>query len=73
MRVEIATNAFGMEVNVPDIQKVFHSGASKSVQGFMQESGRAGRNNKFAVSVVYYHPVVISATATDDHMRHNWS
>lgn len=70
LRVVIATNAFGMGVNVPDIQKVLHWGASRSVQGFMQESGRAGRDNKFAVSVVYYHPVDISATATDDHMRH---
>lgn len=62
LRVVIATNAFGMGVNVPDIQKVLHWGASRSVQGFMQESGRAGRDNKFAVSVVYYHPVDISAT-----------
>lgn len=70
LRVVFATNAFEMGVNVPDIQKILHWGASRSVQGFMQESGRAGRDNNFAVSVVYYHPVDISATATDDHMRH---
>lgn len=72
LRVVIETNAFGMGVYVPVIQKVLHWGASRSVQGFMQESGRAGtcRDTKFAVSVVFYHPVDISATATDDHMRH---
>lgn len=60
LRVVIETNAFGMGVYVPDIQKVFYWGASRSVQGFMQESGRAGtcRDTKFAVSVVFYHPVV---------------
>lgn len=69
VRVIIATNAFGMGVNVQDVQRVIHWGASKSFQGFMQESGRAGRDNNFAPSIIYYHPVDISATATDDYIR----
>ncbi|XP_061186069.1 ATP-dependent DNA helicase RecQ-like [Saccostrea echinata] len=69
LRVVIATNAFGMGINVKDIHKVIHWGAPKSVNGFMQESGRAGRDNSPSQSIVYYHPIDVSVTATDDQMR----
>jgi len=69
LQVVIDTTAFGMGVNVPDIHRVFHWGASKTFQGFMQESRRAGRDNHQSESIIYYHPIDISTTATDNNMR----
>lgn len=43
-RVIIATNAFGMGVDIPDISTVIHYGVPKDVDGFCQEIGRAARS-----------------------------
>ncbi|CAC5376271.1 unnamed protein product [Mytilus coruscus] len=64
-RVIIATTAFGMGINVPDIRYVIHWGAPRSLNGFMQESGRAGRDGDAAFSIVYYHNMNISVSATN--------
>ncbi|CAC5391208.1 recQ [Mytilus coruscus] len=64
-RVIIATTAFGMGINVPDIRYVIHWGAPRSLNGFMQESGRAGRDGNAAFSIVYYHNMNISVSATN--------
>ena len=70
LRVVICTSAFGMGINVPDISTVIHWGASRTIEGFMQEFGRGGgRNLNTAISVVYYHATDISKTSTDDQMR----
>lgn len=69
LRVVIATTAFGMGVNVPDVRVIVHWGAPHSIQGYMQQSGRAGRDGKTSLSVVYYHPADISTVATDSSTR----
>lgn len=69
LRVVIATNAFGMGVNVKDIHKIVHWGASRDFPSFMQESGRAGRDHKPSLSIMYFHGINISETATDKMMR----
>ena len=43
-RVIIATNAFGMGVDIPDISTIIHYGVPKDVDGFCQEIGRAARS-----------------------------
>ncbi|XP_033730182.1 Werner syndrome ATP-dependent helicase homolog [Pecten maximus] len=68
-RIVICTSAFGLGVNVPDINMVIHWGASRSIEGFMQEFGRSGRDGGSAMSVLYYHGMDISKTSTDDKMR----
>jgi hypothetical protein len=70
IRVVIATVAFGMGIDCPDVSMVVNWGASRSFESFYQESGRAGRDPKStAYSIVYYHGMDVSLVATDHSMR----
>ena len=54
LRIIIASVAFGMGVNCPDVRKVIHFRAPASLSSYVQESGRAGRNNQ-ASQVILFH------------------
>lgn len=53
LRVVIATVAFGMGIDCPNIRQVIHWGPSTDIEQYLQETGRAGRDGLQSVAVLY--------------------
>ncbi len=55
VQVMVATNAFGMGIDKPDVKTVIHLNLPENIENYYQEAGRAGRNGDKAFGIILYH------------------
>ncbi|KAK6184457.1 hypothetical protein SNE40_006925 [Patella caerulea] len=68
IRCLIATIAFGMGIQIPDVKLIVNWGAPKSLLTFWQEVGRAGRDGRQSLAVCYAYPRSFMKSNTDEDM-----
>src|SRR6185503_5425490 len=69
-RVMVATNAFGMGIDKPDVRTVAHMDLPEDLESYYQEAGRAGRDGKRSFAAVVYHSSDVDGLETKVEQSH---
>ena len=68
LRIVIATIAFGMGINFPDVRHVIHWGVPADAEMYIQESGRGGRDGILSCATILCNPADLDRRYTTEHM-----
>jgi len=66
----VATKAFGMGIDKPNIRMTIHINIPQSIESFVQEAGRAGRDGKISVSVILYNNDLLKVSSRPKDLFH---
>lgn len=69
-RVMVATNAFGMGIDKPDVRVVVHVDLPENLESYYQEAGRAGRDSVRSYAVIIYHDSDVESLQTKVKLSH---
>lgn len=70
VRVMVATNAFGMGIDKPDVRLVIHLDLPENIESYYQEAGRAGRDEKRAYASIIFNEADIRALQSKVEQSH---
>ena len=68
LRVVIATIAFGLGLDCPNVRFVVHWGPPANAEAYLQETGRAGRDGTQAQAILYHGPGQLRKDMVEEHM-----
>lgn len=64
--IMMATKAFGMGIDKPDVRMTIHLNVPQSIESFVQEAGRAGRDGKISSSIILFNKDILELKSGDD-------
>lgn len=81
IQIVVATVAFGMGIDKPDIRRIIHYGFARSLEGYVQQVGRAGRDNGDAEAILFFDMIdesktknlIIRENTMNKQIEHNFS
>lgn len=70
--IMVATKAFGMGIDKPNVRFTLHVGFSSSLESFVQDAGRAGRDRRMALATILYSGKHVEGDASADYNVHKF-